>query len=86
MERVDCFGDGPSPREPVRLQQCVPAVPGDVHGHPMEQPDLRIFAVLELAQVPVPDTFSASAVTHSRRLLASLADHRWLAPSPRSIT
>jgi hypothetical protein len=65
----------------VRLQQRVPALPGDVHGHAMKQPDLQVFAVLKLAQVLIPDTSGAIIVTHRSESLVFMTAHRWPASS-----
>ena len=48
MKRVDRLCDGPSPREPVSLQQRLPALIGDVRGHAMEEFDWRVSAIREL--------------------------------------
>jgi hypothetical protein len=56
----------PSSREPVRLQQGVPALPGDVRGHPVQQFGRQVSAVTGLAQVLVPDPGDLAAVAAVR--------------------
>jgi hypothetical protein len=64
VECLDGLGDGPSPGQPVRLQGRHPAVHGDIRGNPVQQPGLQIAALLKLAKVLKPDTFSAFSITH----------------------
>ena len=69
VEFVDRLRHGPSPGEPVRLQQRVPALPGDVRGHPVQHLDRQVGAVSELAQILIPDPPGTIVVTHGQQPL-----------------
>jgi len=66
VELIDRLRDGPPPGEPVRLQQRVPALRGDVHGHPVQHLDRQVGTVSELAQILIPDPSGAIVVTHGQ--------------------
>ena len=81
MERLDRLRDGPSPGEPVCLQQRVPALLGDVRSHAVAQFDRQVSAITELAQILIPDTSGAIAVTHRSEPIAFMTANRWPASS-----
>jgi hypothetical protein len=81
MERLDRLRDSPSPREPVCLQQRVPALLGDIHGHAVTQFNRQVSVVTELAQILIPDTSGAIIVTHRSESLAFMTATRWPASS-----
>jgi hypothetical protein len=78
VERLDSLGDGPSPSEPVCLQGRHPAVHGDIRSNPVQKPGLQIAALLKLAEVLKPDTFSAFGITHRTRLQTSVNARHFL--------
>ena len=81
MECLDRLRDRPSPREPVRLEQRVPALPGDVRSHPVQQPDRQVGTVTELAQILIPDPSGSVVVAHDSEALAFMTIQRWPASS-----
>jgi hypothetical protein len=83
VEFIDRLRDRPPPGEPVRLQQRVPALPGDVRGHPVRHFDRQAGAVTELAQILIPDPSGSIVVTHGQQPLPFMTTRCWPASSSR---
>ncbi len=62
----------------MRLQGRYPAVHGDIRGNPVQQPGLQVAALLKLAEVLKPDSFSAFGITHRTCLQTSVNARRFL--------